>query len=307
MNLQDQVTYRCLNAACVRPMPCRVDFCPYCGSAQHEGALRAARAAVIKSVPVPEPVARPVAPAAPPVEPPAFAQQVPPAPAMPAPAAAAPPQARPWAAGGAAVPPSPKAAPAGPGLRKPVRLRYWLLALAVLAGIWYTARPEPKKFEARIEQAILQAEDCNIKEAKAELQALRNDNAGAAQIERLQSSISAAVTACERKRKSATKTKPKRESPPAAVKPAVPVIERSVERPAVERAAGQSARSLIAEAERDIAQGNYRAASNKLETCIAMVEGSRECAAYKVHADRLLKDMQHCVASGRDWMNQRCM
>lgn len=306
MNLQDQVTYRCLNAACARPMPCRVDFCPYCGSAQHEGALRAARAAVIKSVPVPEPVARPVPPAAP-VEPPAFAQQVPPAPAMPAPAAAAPPQQRAWAAGGAAVPPSPKAAPAGPGLRKPVRLRYWLVALAVLAGIWYTARPDPKKFEARIEQAMLQAEECNIKEARAELQALRNDNAGAAQLERLQSSISAAASACERKRKSATKAKPKRESPPAAVKPAVPVIERSVERPVVARSAGQSARSLIAEAERAIVQGNYRAASNKLETCIAMVEGSRECAAYKVHADRLLRDMQHCVATGREWMNQRCM
>ncbi|NHZ89253.1 hypothetical protein F2P45_09535 [Massilia sp. CCM 8733] len=310
MNLQDQVIYRCIHAACARPMPRRVDFCPYCGTAQHEGALRPASAAVCEPVPAPEPVSKPVPAPAPPVDTPAFVQQVPPAPAMPAPAAAAPLQPPMPGPAAAAVPPpppkaAPRAAPSGPALRKPIRLRYWLLALAILAGIWFMARPEPKKFEARIEQAILQAEDCNIKEARAELQALRNDKAGAAQLERLQSSIGAAASACERKRARGAKAKPtpKRDTPAAALKPAVPVLER----PVLERPVGQSARNLIAEAERDIARGNYKAASNKLETCIAMVEGSRECAAYKVHADRLLRDMQHCVATGRDWMNERCM
>ncbi|NHZ98229.1 hypothetical protein [Massilia sp. CCM 8734] len=308
MNLQDQVIYRCIHAACARPMPRRVDFCPYCGAAQHEGALRPASAAVSEPVPVPAPrVAAYVAPA---VEAPAFVQEVPIAPARPGPAtAAAPPPPIPGPAA-AAVPPAPpkavpRAAPSGPALRKPIRLRYWLMALAVLAGIWFMARPEPKKFEARIEQAILQAEDCNIKEARAELDALRRDKASEAQLDRLQSSIGAAASACERKRTRGAKAKsaPKRDTPAVPLKPEAPVVER----PVIERPAGQSARNLIAEAERELAQGNYKAASDKLETCIAMVDGSRECAAFKKHADRLLTDMRHCVGAGREWINDRCM
>lgn len=284
MNLQDQVIYRCIHAACARPMPRRVDFCPYCGSAQHEGALRPAPAAVTEPVQAPVPAPPVAEQAAPPPDAPVPVQEAPPAP----PVAPAPPKA------------VPRPAPSGPALRKPIRLRYWLIALAVLAGIWFTAKPEPKKFEARIEQATLQAEDCNIRQARAELDALRKDKAGDAQLERLRSSIDAAASACERKRARAAKAKaaPKRDTPAAPVKPAAPAPERE---------AGQSARNLIAEAERDIAQGNYKAASDKLETCIAMVEGSSECAAYKKYADRQLREKQRCVAAGRDWTSDRCM
>lgn len=284
MNLQDHLIYRCIHAACARPMPRRVDFCPYCGTAQHEGALRPAPAAASEPVPVPPAAAYVPKPA----EAPAFVQDVPPAPAPTPAAPVAPPKA-------AARPTS-----SGPALRKPIRLRYWLIALAVLAAIWFMAKPAPKQIEARIEQATLQAEDCNIKEAKAELEALRKDKASDAQLERLQASIGAAASACERKRSRGTKPKaaPKRDTPAAPLKTAPPVVERQT---------GQSARNLIAEAERDIERGDYKAASDKLETCIAMVEGSSACAAYKKFADQQLKDMQRCVADGREWTGKRCM
>jgi hypothetical protein len=67
-------------------------------------------------------------------------------------------------------------------------------------------------------------------------------------------------------------------------------------------------RNLINEAERALAAGNYRAASDTLETCITMVdEGNRECAAFKVHADRMHQEYLRCLGAGRRWSQDRCM
>ncbi|ATQ75444.1 hypothetical protein CR152_13630 [Massilia violaceinigra] len=289
MNLQDQVIYRCIDAACARPMPRRVDFCPYCGAPQHDGARRPAPAGA--GVPAPASAAPVAAAPAPPLDAPSFVQEVPVAPpAPPRPAPAAP-----------ARKSAPRPAPApGTGLRKPIRLRYWLMALALLAVIWFTAKPEPKRIEARISEATELAEKCKIKEAQDEVVALRADKVSAAQLRRLQSSINAAADACERKHPRAVKPKAAPRTEPAAASP------RPAPRP-VERPLDPSARNLIAEAERQIAQGDYRAAAAKLETCIAMVEGgSRECAAFKKYANRLLREMENCVAAGRYWANGRC-
>lgn len=74
------------------------------------------------------------------------------------------------------------------------------------------------------------------------------------------------------------------------------------------RQQSQSARNLINDAEREIARGNYRAASDKLGLCASMVDaGNRECIAYKAYADRLQVDQRRCLASGRDWVRERCM
>ncbi|MDQ1829457.1 hypothetical protein [Massilia scottii] len=288
MNLQDQVIYRCIDAACARPMPRRVDFCPYCGAPQHDAARRPASAGA--GQPAPAATAPVAAAPAPPLDAPSFVQEVPAAPpAPPRPAPAAPPRRT-------AARPAP--AP-GTGLRKPIRLRYWLMALALLAVIWFTAKPDPKRIEARIGEATELAEKCKIKEAQDEVVALRADKVSAAQLRRLQSSINAAADACERKHPRAVKPKAAARTEPAAP-------SRPAPRP-VERPLDQSARNLIAEAERQIAQGDYRAAAAKLETCIAMVEGgSRECAAFKKYANRLLREMENCVAAGRYWANGRC-
>ncbi|NHZ78858.1 hypothetical protein F2P44_06130 [Massilia sp. CCM 8695] len=289
MNLQDQVIYRCIDAACARPMPRRVDFCPYCGAPQHDGARRPASAPAFAPASA-APAAAP-APAVSPLDAPSFVQVVPVAPpAPPKPAAAAP-------ARKTTARPAPAAAT---GLRKPIRLRYWLMALALLAVIWFTAKPEPKRVEARIAEATELAEKCKIKEAQDEVVALRADKVSAAQLRRLQSSINAAADACERKHPRVVKPKatPRNEPPAVSSRPAPRPVERPLD---------PSARNLIAEAERQIAQGDYRAAAAKLETCIAMVEGgSRECAAFKKYANRLLREMESCVASGRYWSNGRC-
>lgn len=100
---------------------------------------------------------------------------------------------------------------------------------------------------------------------------------------------------------------------PATPAPLPPVEERVQRIERIERAdaapaqKAQSVRNLINEAERALQAGNYRAASDKLETCITMVdEGNRECAAFKVHADRMQASKQRCLADGRAWYEDRC-
>lgn len=354
MNLQDQVIYRCIHAACARQLPRRVNFCPWCGTGQHDGVINPAHAAhavraapvtyhaayeteepaaAADPVPVPELVAAPMAavPEAPPaaVPPPA------------APPAAPPAQAR---AGAAAAPPR----------REPVRLRWWLVAMAALWLIWIYAKPNAtKKIESRIENAMIASRECRFNDAQSELIALRMTKATPAQLSRLQAAINAAVPGCAKKKqreKAWTDTttavdaalsagefakaqarlsqftrrweedeetrrlktrigeqKAAAPPPPLAPLPLPEVVEQS--RPAVlpRSQQAQSARNLIDEAERALRTGNYRAAVDKLETCVTMVDdGNRECAAFKVHADRMLRERERCVAAGRIWGEDRC-
>jgi hypothetical protein len=179
-DVQDEVIYRCINGACVRPLPRRVNYCPYCGTSQSTGLLRPAD--VTAAVPA---AAAAVS----------FAK---PAPAAPAPAASPPPPAplKP-----APPPPLPRAAvPARPPQREPVRLRYWLLALGILWLIWITQRPTPQKIDARIDSAIALATACKAGEAQSELIALKDSTATPAQLQRLQSALNEADAACARKR-----------------------------------------------------------------------------------------------------------
>jgi hypothetical protein len=198
----------------------------------------------------------------------------------------------------AAAPPAPRpppraAAPAQPPQREPVRLRYWLLALGLLWLIWITQRPDTKKIEARIDYAIALAKSCRSAQAQGELIALNDSKATPAQLQRLQSALNDADAACERKRPRA-KPAPKPVRPLASEPPS--------------QSQSQSARNLILDARRALVLGNYKAASDKMEVCAAMVDpDNRECAALKARADRLLGEMQRCVAAGRDWSADRCL
>ena len=170
--MQDEVIYRCVNGVCVRPLPRRVNYCPYCGTSQSPGLPRPADAAAPAAAPVSFAKPAPVSPA------PAAASAPPPAPARPA------------AAPRAAV----------PAQRAPVRLRYWLLALGLLWLIWITQRPTAQKIDARIDGAIALATACKAGEAQAELIALKDSTATPAQLQRLQSALNEADAACARKR-----------------------------------------------------------------------------------------------------------
>ena len=168
-----------------------------------------------------------------------------------------------------------------------MRLRYWLLALGLLWLIWITQRPSTEKIDARIDNAIAMANACKAAQAQGELIALNDSKATPAQLQRLQSALNTADAACERKRSRAR----------SAAKPARPPASQQ----------SQSARNLIADARQALALGNYKAASDKMEVCAAMVDpDNRECSALKARADRLEGEMRRCLAGGREWIGDRC-
>ena len=279
--MQDEAIYRCINTACARGMPRRVNYCPYCGTAQAPGApvpvpddarhLRdaavaaaatagveaaaAASAAAVSTAAVSTaavstaglagwsdaPDAGPAADAASAAAAPAA--RAPSTPAGTAPAAAVPTAAASAAAaapGAAAQAPAPTPSatafghsgrpvdasgapperepgipwppppPSGqqpadrPAGRQPIRLRWWIVALAVLWGVWLWAKPSEKKIERRIDAAIVLAQQCKGKQAQDELIALRSSRATPEQLERLQRELNEASSACTRKRQRAS-------------------------------------------------------------------------------------------------------
>jgi hypothetical protein len=164
-----------------------------------------------------------------------------------------------------------------------VRLRFWLIALALLWAIWIIQKPSTKKIEARVEKAIAMAQSCRSSEAQAELIALGSTRATAQQKARVQTALNDSAATCERKQ------------------------NRSRSRATGKAQQANSARNLIAEAESDIARGDYRAAADKMDVCSTMIDdGQRECMAVKMRADRLRDDLARCMADGRDWVRNRC-
>jgi hypothetical protein len=241
----DEAIYRCINDACGRPAPRRVNFCPWCGTAQTRAGARAASAAAAAAAGASAaaalsgwsdaPQAPEAAATAPPAAPPAGAMATPaassaPTPAStptptPAPAPAAAPSATEFGrtGKGAAQPGAPQPASAQPGPaqapphqevprpplaahppgRKPIRLRWWLLVLAVLWGLWLLARPSAGKIERRIDTAIAMARECKGSEAQGELIALRKSRATPEQLQRLQQALNDEAAKCTKRRQRA--------------------------------------------------------------------------------------------------------
>jgi hypothetical protein len=223
---------------------------------------------------------------------------------------------------GRGIPWSPKpAAPTGPGGRTPVRLRWWILLLAVLWGVWLVARPPSgKKIEGRIDTAIALAQACKSKPAQDELIALRSGRASPEQLARLQRGLNEAAGACTRKRQ---RDKAWNDAG-AAVESALAAgnYERAQTRlqgftrrwgedketralkdridegrhplaapesSSSTSATTQSARNLLQEARADLARGDPAAARDKMVLCLDMVDAADQaCAALKAQAERTL-------------------
>jgi hypothetical protein len=213
--VQDNSQVRCIHAACGHALPRRVNFCPYCGTAQGEAgstpphrapaaeaparvslerperaaAVAAAATATVAAATPEVRAATPETVAVPPPEAP-----VPPI-SRPAPPAAASPRAQ-------TIPPRvhADAAPGAPPKREPVRLRWWLLALAALWAIWLIAKPSNRRIEAQMDKAIALAAECKPREAQSELIALRGTKATPEQLQRVQKSLNEASATCTRKR-----------------------------------------------------------------------------------------------------------
>ena len=80
---------------------------------------------------------------------------------------------------------------------------------------------------------------------------------------------------------------------------------KSSARPAAQPS--QSVRNLVADARASMARGDYRAAADKMEVCVAMVDANtRECVDLKARAERLDGEMRRCLAQGADWVDARC-
>jgi len=224
--VQDQAIYRCINEACGRPAPRPVNYCPWCGTAQ---ARAGAQAVPAVNAPPPSPTVSAAATAAaagasaaaalsgwsdaPPELPSAPAAAVPPPPASPAPPAT--PSATEFGRSGkpgpAGAPPPPPPPPprqevprpplaAQPPRRSPIRLRWWILALALLWGLWLIAKPSSKKIDRQIDAAIALARECKGSEAQAELIALRKTRASQEQLQRLQQALNDEAAKCTRRR-----------------------------------------------------------------------------------------------------------
>lgn len=186
----EPVNDRCINPACGKELPLRVAYCPFCATSQ--------------SAPAPEPVVTAAA-VAPAVMPPPVPPQWRPMPA--APVVAPPPLPEPEPAPQPATPAPRKTAVARsvPPPRAPVRLRTWLLAVAALAGIWFVNKPadKPASVAEQIQAATVLAQQCDLDGARSALAVLKSARAPAAQVKRLQTSITSAAATCDKRDKRA--------------------------------------------------------------------------------------------------------
>ena len=134
---------------------------------------------VAPPIPMPQPAPQPATAPAP--------KPVPPAPAAPAKA----PPAK-FASKGSVPPPRP-----------PVRLRTWIAAAVVLTGIWFYNKPadKPASVAEQVEAATALAAQCDLDGARSALAVLKSAKAPAAQLKRLQASITTAATTCEKKQR----------------------------------------------------------------------------------------------------------
>lgn len=189
----EPVNDRCINPACGKQLLLRVAYCPFCGTSQaampEPVVAQAPVAPAVMPPPVP-PQWRPMPPAA--VAPPAVAEPV------TAAEPAAPPPARP-------VPPKPAVARSVPPPRAPVRLRTWLLAVAALVGIWFVNKPadKPASVAEQVQVATVLAQQCDLDGARSALAVLKSAKAPAAQVKRLQASITSAAATCDKRDKRA--------------------------------------------------------------------------------------------------------
>jgi hypothetical protein len=221
---------------------------------------------------------------------------------------------------------------AHPTKRSPIRLRWWILALGLLWGVWLVAKPSTKKIDRQVDAAIALARECKGSEAQAELIALRKSRATPEQLQRLQQSLNDEAAKCTKRRQrgkawseasgavetalaaaSWDKAKTRlqaftkrwgEDEDTRALKDRIDAARRDAAHPlAVPRSAAgssgagatgsgagdtaQSARNLVQSARRDLARGDYGAASDKMALCLSMVDaGNRECRALKAQVER---------------------
>ena len=294
--MRDEVIYRCVNLSCARGLPRRVNYCPYCGidqaGADSACAPASARPPLSEGHAAQAHVAPILAKAAGAAMEPGFsagagaaahfstgASTAAARAAQPAAAAGSAPAPAPGVAGLPPVPP----VPSPPPRRRPVQLRWWILALGALWLIWITQRPSTARLDARVDKAVALAASCKANDAQAELIALKKTTATPAQLARLQGALDDADVACRR-------PPPRAKAPARSSRPAGAAGTATASSSA-SQSQSQSVRNLLVDARASVARGDYRAAADKMEVCVAMVDANtRECSELKARAERLEAD-----------------
>lgn len=92
-----------------------------------------------------------------------------------------------------------------PPPRPPVRLRTWIAAAVVLTGIWFFNKPadRPASVAEQVEAATALAVQCDLDGARSALAVLKSAKAPAAQIKRLQASITKSAATCDKQQQRA--------------------------------------------------------------------------------------------------------
>ncbi|QNA90262.1 hypothetical protein G4G28_20335 [Massilia sp. Dwa41.01b] len=81
-----------------------------------------------------------------------------------------------------------------------MRLRWWLLGLALVWALWLLVNPAKRRIEGQMDEAIALATDCKPREAQSALIALRKTKATPEQLQQVQRALNDAGAACTRKR-----------------------------------------------------------------------------------------------------------
>ena len=90
---------------------------------------------------------------------------------------------------------------------------------------------------------------------------------------------------------------------PATGKPGFASTTANSERQKTIQQLGQ----ILADANEDMAIGNYQGAAGKMSVCLAMIDpGNVACLALKKRAERLNKEMLRCVNGGHEWIGDNC-
>lgn len=73
-------------------------------------------------------------------------------------------------------------------------------------------------------------------------------------------------------------------------------------------ATAREVQRLLTDAQREIGQGNYRAAIGRASQCLTQADpGNRECQALHEKAERLEREYQRCIMGGMTWSDGRCL
>lgn len=76
--------------------------------------------------------------------------------------------------------------------------------------------------------------------------------------------------------------------------------------PAAASAVDARLAAMVNDAVKRIREGNYRGAEDLMSMCVSLDPGNQRCQELRHRANQMNRTMLACVASGKEWVNERC-